>query len=211
MTNVEAERLLAAIAELVEIPARTVIYKKDSDAAFVYNIIGGAVKTYQLFADGTCCISAFLFSQNVAGLSKHGKYIDTAETINAVRAYRIPIERLKRPSEFHSRLSVDLLPRVVKALVQAQYRAAIASRPALRRVASFLLWLDEELSSDNASNIYLAVPMTRRDIADYLALSVESVSRVLSALEGEGALRRDGPRNLELLDRQKLQLLSGLR
>jgi len=78
----------------------------------------------------------------------------------------------------------------------------LGRKTALERVAAFLLEMDERLSHPPM----MVLPMNRRDIADYLGLTLETVSRALSVLRDESLLRFDGStqRRLELLDRQVL-------
>jgi CRP/FNR family nitrogen fixation transcriptional regulator len=81
---------------------------------------------------------------------------------------------------------------------------------ALERVAAFLVEMDERLQSPSA----LVLPMVRRDIADYLGLTLETVSRTLSELQRRGILTLQGGRNhreIVLHHRQKLARLALLR
>jgi len=78
----------------------------------------------------------------------------------------------------------------------------LGRKSSLERVATFLLEMDERLAHPSM----MLLPMNRRDIADYLGLTLETVSRALSILRDEALLRFDGntQRRLELLDRRAL-------
>jgi len=73
----------------------------------------------------------------------------------------------------------------------------------MERVAAFLVEMDKRM----ALTTVLSLPMSRRDIADYLGLTIETVSRALSRLHGAGVLNFDGTnrREIEILDRVRLQ------
>jgi CRP/FNR family nitrogen fixation transcriptional regulator len=76
----------------------------------------------------------------------------------------------------------------------------LGRKTASERVANFLLEMDRRLSTVNM----VELPMSRRDIADYLGLTVETVSRTLSDLNHWGALCFSGPRQFSLLNRERL-------
>ena len=78
----------------------------------------------------------------------------------------------------------------------------LGRKTARERVAAFLLEMDGRLAEPNV----MLLPMNRRDIADYLGLTLETVSRALSILKDENMLRFDGPtqRQVVLLDRGRL-------
>lgn len=210
--DAEAQALLYAISEELVVPPHTVLYTKDSEAGYVYNIVSGAVATYELYQDGTRCISAFLFPHDLVGLSEHGRYVATAVTLNEVRLYKIPLDSLTQILRGDPTLSVGLLLKVCHDLRDAQYHAIVVSHNAAhRRVAGFLLWLSDALQmrSDNGAAVApvtstILLPMTRHDIADYLGLSAESISRALQLLETEGAILRSGARGIDIVDREKL-------
>jgi CRP-like cAMP-binding protein len=78
----------------------------------------------------------------------------------------------------------------------------LGRQSALQRVAAFLLEMEGRLGRRGS----LDLPMPRRDIADYLGLSIETVSRAISQLQGRHALNRCEPRRL-LLDQNKMDAM----
>ncbi|MGI4982503.1 MAG: Crp/Fnr family transcriptional regulator [Janthinobacterium lividum] len=204
----QAQHTLAGISELIRLPARQVLYRQGERADVVYNIVSGTVLTYELLVNGHRHITAFLFPNDLLGLSVHGAYIATAETLNPVVAYRIPIDALRETLTHDPTLSVGLVLKLCHDLRDAQHHAiTLAENSAHARVAGFLLWLKDALKIPDAP---LSLPMARQDIADYLGLSVESISRALHLLESEAAILRVGPRLIRLLDTDKLASYSGL-
>ena len=73
----------------------------------------------------------------------------------------------------------------------------------LEKVGSFILEMAARLSDGNADHV--ALPVSRYDIADYLGVSVETVSRSLSYLKQRGAIRLQGPRKVLILHRDILE------
>jgi CRP/FNR family nitrogen fixation transcriptional regulator len=77
----------------------------------------------------------------------------------------------------------------------------LGRKNALERVANFLLEMDRRLAVAGM----MALPMCRRDIGDYLGLTLETISRALSQLHGEGVLGFSGARQIVLRNRQRLR------
>ena len=211
-----ARERLKAISQIITLAPHALLYAKDGEAEFVYNIIEGGVATYEHDFDGRRYISAFLFPSDLVGLSENGRYVGSAETLTPFRAYKIPIQGLAQTLKEDSRVTVGLLLKVCHDRRDSQRHAFVLSHYAAhRRLASFFLWLSDALAlrTADAHRIVLQVetitlPMSRRDIADYLGLSVESISRALQLLEADGAIRRNGARTIDILDRAALQALS---
>ncbi len=202
LTPAEQAALLR-IAKPVEVRRNTVLYAEGGESRFVYNIVSGVVETYHLLADGGRRVTAFLFPSDLLGLSENGQYVATAQALTPVVAYKLPIDALEQLIRRDPRLDAELLCKLCHELRQSEWHGIIASqRDARIRVAGFVLWMHR---NQPAAADTVALPMTRHDIADYLGLTVESVSRALQSLEAGRLLRRLGPRLLRLSD------LDGLR
>jgi CRP-like cAMP-binding protein len=206
----EEQRSLAAISQVIEVEPNTVLYPESGRADFAYNIVDGAAQTYRLLSDGNRQITAFFFPSDMLGLSEKGAYLSTAQSITTVVAYKIPIAPLLDLLERDIRLNASLLAKVIQDLRDARNHAAImGKKEASARLAAFLLWLGRVRPGSGPSSRCLSLPMTRYDIADYLGLSSESVSRALGILENRGAIERNGGRSLCILDEGLLGQLAG--
>ena len=80
----------------------------------------------------------------------------------------------------------------------------LGRKNALERVAAFLLEMDERIIPTGI----MALPMNRRDIADYLGITVETVSRALTLLQQAGVLKFNGPNHREIVLRDRMRLAS---
>ena len=90
-------------------------------------------------------------------------------------------------------------------LERAQNHLLLLGRKnAQERVATFLL----EMASRAASTTEIELPMSRQDIADYLGLTIETVSRTLTQLEGDAAIEIPTSRHILLRDRSALRRLN---
>lgn len=208
LSPAEQETLLR-ISELVEISRNTVLYSEGDTACFVYNVVAGVAETYRHELAGDKHVTAFLFPHDLMGLSANGFYVSTAKSLTTLLVFRIPVGALKAILECNPRLDVGLLCKLCHELRSAQYHAiTISKREASVRLARFLLWIEAENAERDGEYRSIELPMSRHEIADYIGLSVEAVSRALHFLEAEGAILRDGPRSIAVLDRERLQALA---
>jgi CRP/FNR family transcriptional regulator, anaerobic regulatory protein len=196
-------QLVAAIATRVRLRPRALIYRENTPAGWVYTIASGVVKSYRDLPSGKRRIAAFLFPEDIFGLAENGRYINTAQVVTEVRLYRIPIDALQALFVQDGGLQLQFLCKVTHALRQAQrQKIVLTRRDAAGRVAMFLSML-EGRATDAGVTSTVNVPMSRSDIASYLGLSLEAVSRATAMLT-----RR---RTLEFADRHTVRILDRCR
>lgn len=206
----DEQRALIEISRVVEFRRNTVIYPEGGRAYFVYNIITGVAETYYLMSSGERRVSAFLFPSDLLGLSESGEYVATAQALTPIVAYKIPVGELERLVKRDPKLDVALLCKLCHELRQSERHVLTAvEHDGKARVARFILWLWRSEIPVLGNEQSVTLPMLRHDIADYLGLSTESVSRSLLQLETRGLIRRQGPRILLLLDIPGLQHAAG--
>jgi len=178
------------------------IYGEDEPAEYVYQIIRGAVRTYKLLSDGRRQIGTFHLPGDVFGLETGANHRLAAEAI-----IDTTVRLVKRTSLEHA-AGVDIqVARKLWSMTAGELRHAedhmllLGRKNAMERVANFLLEMDRRLAVAGM----MALPMCRRDIGDYLGLTLETVSRALSQLHGEGVLGFSGARQIVLRNRQRLR------
>lgn len=212
LSEAEQEALLT-ISRLISVPARASLFVEGDEARFLYNIVSGVVETYCLSPSGDKRATAFLFARDLAGLGENGLYAGSAECLTEVTAFQIPVAKLDVLLACNPRLDAGLVSKLCHEWRKAQRHAlTLGKREAVPRVASFLLWMR---TVDYARQENLAhgqdevvLPMSRHDIADYLGLTIESVSRSLHALQAQGLIQRKGPRRILLHDTDGLRALA---
>jgi CRP/FNR family nitrogen fixation transcriptional regulator len=194
------------IAKEFSYPRGAEIYGEKEPADYVYQVTVGAVRTYKLLSDGRRQIGAFHLLEDVFGLENSEVHRFTAEAIVDTKLRLIRRRSLESAAENDLLVARNLLSLTTNNLQHAEdHMLLLGRKTALERVAAFLLEMDRRLM---ASQI-LALPMCRRDIADYLGLTFETVSRALSNLQERGILGILGmnQRQIVILDRQKLASL----
>ena len=184
----------------------TEIYGEKEPAEYVYQVKTGAVRSYKLLSDGRRQIGAFHLAGDIFGLENGSMHRFTAEAIVSTTVRLIKRRSLEMVAESDAMVSRNLLSMTTDNLQHAENHMLLLGRKtSLERVAAFLLEMDKRLTAAGV----IALPMCRRDIADYLGLTLETVSRALSRLHGFGVLGFIGnnQRQIVLLDRKKLASL----
>jgi CRP/FNR family nitrogen fixation transcriptional regulator len=179
------------------------IYGEKEPADYVYQVKNGAVRSYKLLSDGRRQIGAFHLAGDIFGLENGGAHRFTAEAIVDTTVRLIKRRSLELVAESDAMVARNLLSMTSNNLQHAEdHMLLLGRKTSLERVAAFLLEMDKRLTAADV----MALPMSRRDIADYLGLTLETVSRALSRLHELGILGFIGTnqRQIMLLDRQQL-------
>jgi CRP/FNR family nitrogen fixation transcriptional regulator len=181
----------------------TEIFGEGEPAEYVYQVIEGAVRSYKLLSDGRRQIGAFHLVDDIFGLETGGTHRFTAEAIGDTAVRLAKRVSLAHVAANDATVAGDLLTMTATNLKHAEdHMLLLGRKTSLERVAAFLLEMDHRLTAAGV----MALPMSRRDIADYLGLTLETVSRALSTLHDQGILGFLGQtqRQIVLLDRPKL-------
>ncbi len=181
----------------------TEVFGEGDETEYVYQIISGAVRTCKLLPDGRRLINSFHLAGDMFGLENGATHRFAAEAVVETKV-RITRRRSLLDEVGNQKAGATKVVRLVTRNLQhaETHMLLLGRKTALEKVAAFLLEMDERLAHPNV----MILPMSRRDIADYLGLTLETVSRTLSILREEKMLRIEGPtlRQVVLLDRGRL-------
>jgi CRP/FNR family transcriptional regulator len=185
------------------------IIREGEPAESLFNVLSGAVKLYKLLPDGRRQITGFLFPGDFLGIALNETYVYSAEALGPVRLCRFPRRRLEALLKEIPSLEHELLDEVATELIAAQDQMLLLGRKTAReRVASFLLMLMRRAERHGRPANPVALPMGRADIADYLGLTTETVSRTLTQLREANAINPLSRGEIEILDRAALESFS---
>jgi CRP/FNR family nitrogen fixation transcriptional regulator len=174
----------------------TEIFGQVEFADYIYQVIEGAVRSHKLLSDGRRQIGAFHLPGDVFGLENGDFHRFTAEAIVDTTVRLVKRQSLEREAKKDPAMVRHLLKMTTATLQHVENHLLLLGRQsATERVAAFLLEMNGRFTAAGA----IALPMTRRDIADYLGLTIETVSRVLSAYQRKGYLKAAGPFNREII------------
>jgi CRP/FNR family nitrogen fixation transcriptional regulator len=178
------------------------IYGEDEPAEYVYQVVQGSVRTYKLLSDGRRQIGAFHLPGDVFGLESGSNHRLAAEAIVDITVRLVKRRSLEQAAGTDVKVAQKLWTMTAGDLRHAEdHMLLLGRKSAMERVANFLLEMDRRLAIAGM----MALPMCRRDIGDYLGLTLETVSRALSQLQGEGVLGFSGARQIVLRNRQRLR------
>jgi CRP/FNR family nitrogen fixation transcriptional regulator len=180
------------------------IYGEDEPAEYVYQVLSGAVRTYKLLSDGRRQIGAFHLAGDVFGLDSTTAHRLTAEAISATTVRLVRRRSLETAAASNATVAHSLWKMTAHSLRHAEdHMLLLGRKTALERVATFLLEMDARLVRTGM----MALPMGRRDIGDYLGLTLETVSRTFSDLSDKGIVALTGARQVVLRNRPRLASL----
>jgi CRP/FNR family nitrogen fixation transcriptional regulator len=181
------------------------IYGEGEPADFFYKVVSGAVRVHKITSDGRRQISAFHLPGDVFGLEASDEHRFTAEAVADSTVLVVKRGALTALAARDSEVAAELWVQTAADLWRAQEHMLLLGRKtAHERVAAFLL----DIASRAAAEEAVDLPMSRQDIADYLGLTIETVSRTLTQLEGEAAIALPSCRHVVLSNRAALNRLN---
>ena len=173
-----------------------VIYYESDPARRLYELVKGSVMLYKLLPDGRRQVVEVLQPGDIFGLAADNEYDCTAETLTDCEVQEIELRQIEQSGELQRALTKCLTNQM---RVLHEHAVLLGRKSAVERVASFLIHLVPErgglgcVGPENEDNdsFDLQLHMTRQEIADYLGLTIETVSRVVSDLKRRGVIRVD--------------------
>lgn len=202
LLNKSQRQALSDIATPIEVrrDAGSLFLAGDT-ADYVYSIDEGVVRVVAEGVGGERLVVAFMFPGDLVGLAESGRFINSAEPVTYCRLYRYPVKALEKLLALDPLLERQLLIKALHELRVSRRSLAIITRKGIcHRLISFLALLMEREELYNGQTRQLWIPMTRFDIADFLAAAPETLARCLRRLEDCSKIRRLGPRQLEIMD-----------
>lgn len=172
------------------------IFGQAEPAEFIYQVVEGAVRSHKLLSDGRRQIGAFHLPGDIFGFENGAVHRFTAEAIVDSTVRVVKRQSLERVAKNDPAMIRTLLHMTTHNLQHVENHLLLLGRQSAReRVAAFLLEMNGRLKSAGA----MALPMSRRDIADYLGLTIETVSRAISAYQRKGYLKVAGPMQRDII------------
>jgi len=181
------------------------IYGENEPAEYLYKVVSGAVRTYRVLSDGRRQIGAFYLPGDVFGIEVGDHHTFSAESIADSKVMLIKRSSLLALAARSADVSRQLWTMAATELQRAQDHTMLLIKTAQERVAGFLLEMAKRAPRANA----VELPMSRQDIADYLGLTIETVSRTLTQLENSAAIEVPTSRRIVLRNQAALNRLNG--
>ena len=201
---------LATSAVVTEAPAGQCFIDEGEPANSFFVVTAGTAKLFKLLPDGRRQIIGFVGPGHFLGLAVSDTYSFSAEAIEPVRYCQFQRAKLRTLLEDFPLMEKRLLEVASDELAAAQDQMLLLGRKTAReRLASFLLAQSRQGLPCGRSRQRFKLPITHRDIADYLGLTMETISRTFTRLHAEGLIDMASHSHMVIRDPSGLEGLAG--
>lgn len=186
------------------------LFHEGDSAGRVFTVVGGSLKLYKLLPDGRRQVTGFMHPGDFLGISVDDEHAFTAEALERAQLCSFPRGRFDDFVEDNAGMERELYRLAAHELAAAQQQMVLLGRKtAAERVASFFVMLAERLERRiDGEARFVDLPMSRSDIADYLGLTKETVSRVIALFKRQRLIRLAALDRIEILDRYGLESIA---
>lgn len=165
------------------------LFFEGDEARHIFEVMEGTLRVFRIISDGRRVITGFLHAGDMIGVSFRDNYIYTAEAITTAKVRRLARRQFEAAVINSESLRPKVFARVCDEMAAAQDQMVLlSSKSAEERLCTFLLrYLKRAMAERNAQPV-VELSMSRQDMADYLGLTIETVSRTITRLIGKGVL-----------------------
>jgi len=185
-------------------PRNAEIYGENEPSDYLYKIVSGTVRTYKVLVDGRRQIGAFYLPGDMFGIETSSEHAFSAEAITDCKIIVIKRSAVLALAARDNEIARQMWDLTARELHRLQEHSLVLIKSAEERVAGFLL----EMAERGAGGRAVELPMSRQDIADYLGLTIETISRTLKHLEDAAAIEVAMRRRILLRNRSALRQLN---
>ena len=181
------------------------IYGEGEPAVCAYRVMSGVVRTYRILADGRRQIAEFFLPGDVFGLEAGADHSMSAEAVNDCEVVAMRRSQLGERAMTDGSTAHKLWALTMHHLRRSEEHMLVLGRKsASERLAWFLMDVSERIPAPTC----VELPMSRQDIADFLGLTIETVSRTMTQLQDDGVIALPSCRQVVMLDKNALHDLA---
>ena len=186
------------------------IFWEDDAAKDVFEVIEGVLRVFKILSDGRRVITGFIYPGDLLGVSLRDRYLYSAEAVTPTKLRRFSRQRFQDEIARSPELRPQLFAQLCDEMAAAQDQMVLLARKnAEERVCSFLLLIARRIHRQPQAAPVIEIPMTRLDMADYLGLTIETVSRTMTSLTGRGIIATAGRHSIVVRNQKTLAFLAG--
>jgi CRP/FNR family transcriptional regulator len=199
---------LGLLSRYIHFGAGETVFAQEEMAGSFFNVLDGVMRLYKLLPDGRRQIVGFALPGDFLGMAASARHNLSADAIGPVVVCRFARVSFAHFIENRPHLLRRIHELAVRELSAAQdHMVLLGRRHADEKVASFLVGWSNRLLRIRCPSAMLPLPMSRQDVADYLGLTIETVSRTLTKFERDGLIEIV-PGGVLVLDRQRAESLA---
>jgi CRP/FNR family transcriptional regulator, nitrogen fixation regulation protein len=180
------------------------VYGEDEPAEYLYQVMSGVVRTYRMLDDGRRQIVAFYLPGDIFGVEAGDVHLSSAEAVSESQVLIVKRSTILARAEYQKDISKLLWILMAQELQRLQQHSLVLIKSAEERVVGFLL----EMASRSSGSMAIELLMPRQDIADYLGLTIETVSRTITHLVQSGVIALETSRRVHFRNRAALNRLN---
>lgn len=195
----QEQAALAALGSPISVARQRLLYEEGEACHHAYTVEDGLIMLERLSSDGRRQVLAFVYPGDFIGIDVSGTHLVTATALKDSQLTRYPIRKLDDLARAEPGIDRALRQVTNRILAYALDQVCVLGRlTARQRLMYFLIHLLRR--QGGSPDLIVDVPMNRQDVADFLGLTVETVSRSLSALKRDGIVMSPRPHKLKILD-----------
>jgi CRP/FNR family transcriptional regulator, nitrogen fixation regulation protein len=180
------------------------IFGEGESADYVYKVLSGSVRAYKVLSDGRRQVTEFYLPGDVFGIESGSEHSYSAEAIDKAIILLVRRSYVFSTADSNTEVARNLWAITAAELRRSQNHALLLIKTAKERIAAFLLDMAERLAGKG----FVELPMSRQDIADYLGLTIETVSRTLTSLSEGSTIQFLASRRIVLRNPTRLNELN---
>lgn len=193
---------------LRRVEAREHVFCEGDPRTHVFEVETGAIVVYKVLPDGRRQVMSFAYPGDLIGLGASSEHTLNAQAASPAKLRCLAAHSLEEAAGRDPALAVKLYRAVSRELTETQsLLVSIGQQTALERVATFLFSLDQRAKARGENVLHL--PMRRSDIADFLGLTIETVSRTFTKLRTMGVIKVTHGTEVRIVDGCELEALTG--
>lgn len=207
----ECEELasLRSLGNHVRLSAGQSLFHEGDPATRVFTLTHGTLKLYSLMPDGRRQVTGFMHAGDFLGIAVDEEHAFTAEAVEQSQLCAFTRPRFDEFTEENGEMERELFRLATHELAAAQQQMILLGRKtASERVASFIVALARRAELGADSSGFVPLPMSRSDIADYLGLTKETISRVIAQLKRQRLIGPEALGRIEILDLEGLKAIA---
>jgi CRP/FNR family transcriptional regulator len=199
-----------ARASLRRVEAKEFVFAEGDPATHLYQVETGAVALYKVLCDGRRQVLGFAYPGDFIGLGAQEEYVVNAQAMKPTRLRCLPLSALSQIARQDPRLGFRLYEALASELAATrELLLTTGQRSAAERLIALLLALSRRNERKGQDPRLFDLPMTRTDIADFLGLTIETVSRTFTKLRMLGLIELPHASRVHLLDLERLRGMEG--
>lgn len=202
-------RLLLAIQSSQSLAAQETLFSEGDPALHLFTPLDGAIKLYKLMPDGRRQITGFFFPGDLFGFAAGAVHATTAEAVVPTTVCRFATNRLDQLFALSPTIERVVYRRALAKLARFHDQMLLLGRKtAAEKLATFLVSLSDRAVDRGEPASPVLIPMGRADIADYLGLTIETVSRTLTRFRAAGLVDLPNPGTVYVCAPDRLRALA---